>query len=136
MPLEVLGNSVSIMHKGARQLKYLNKFKHPNKAKRLVVFKRTSIPSPTPYIVQQWLRLAELARETRGMTYDEVMNYIYANIDRISGPIKPESVRRREKEARYKRADEHIEWMKEYLRRAGKGEELGMYEAGRYFERP
>ena len=120
MPLEVLGNKVSIMHKGARQLKYLNKFKHPSKAKRLVVFKRTSIPSPTPYIVQQWLRLAELATETRGMTYDEVMNHIYANIDRISGPIKPARVKEMEKEARYKRADANIAWMREYLRAGGK----------------
>jgi len=135
MPIEVLGNKVSIMHKGARQLKYVNTMKNPQKAKRLVVFKRTSIPSPTPYIVQQWLRLAELARETRGMTYDEVMHHIYDNIDRISGPIKPEEVKRKEKAARYKKADANIEWMKEYLRTGGKAEGLGYYEAGRFFER-
>ena len=135
MPLEVLGNKVSIMHKGARQLKYLNKFKHPSKAKRLVVFKRTSIPSPTPYIVQQWLRLAELAAETRGMNYDEVMNHIYANIDKISGDIVPDKVKKMRKEAQYARADANIKWMKKYLREAGKGEELAMYEAGRFFER-
>jgi len=120
MPLEVLGNKVSIMHKGARQLKYLNKFKHPSKAKRLIVFKTTSIPSPTPYIVQQWHRLATLAVETRGMNYDEVMNHIYANIDRISGDIVPDNVRRMRKEAQYARADANIRWMEEYLRRGGK----------------
>ena len=116
MPLEVLGNKVSIMHKGARQMKYVNKMKHPGKAKRLVVFKRTSIPSPTPYIVKQWLRLATLARETRGKNYDEVMNHIFRNIDRISGPVKPEAVKKAEKIQRYKRADANIAWMKEYLR--------------------
>ena len=133
MPLEVLGNKVSIMHKGARQMKYVNKLKHPNKAKRTIVFKRTSIPSPTPYIVQQWLRMAELARETRGMSYDEVMNHILNNIDKISGKIVPDEVLRERKSSRYKRADANIEWMKEYLRTGGKAEELGLYESGRFF---
>ena len=115
MPIEVLGNKVSIMHKGAKQLKYVNKMKHPNKAKRLFVFKSTSIPSPTKYIVQQWLRLSELARETRGMSYDEVMTHILSNVDKISGLIKPMEVREAEKKARYARADANIKWMKEYL---------------------
>ena len=131
MPLEVLGNKVSIMHKGAKQLKYLNKLRHPSKAKRLIVFKRTSIPSPSPYIVEQWHKLATLAVKTRGMKYDEVMNYIYANIDEISGDIVPENVKKMRKEAQYARADANIKWMEEYLKKAGKGEEL----AGRFFGR-
>lgn len=115
MPIDVLGNKVSIMHKGARQMKYVNKMKHPQKAKRLVVFKKTSIPSPTPYIVKQWHRLATLMVNTRGMNYDEVMKYLYGHIEEISGPIKPDEVKKMEKEARYKRANANIAWMENYL---------------------
>lgn len=119
MPLEVLGNKVSIYHKGKRQLKYVNKVKNPQKAERVVAFKRTSIPSRTPYIVAQWLRLATLMRNVRGKNYDEVMRYLYNNLDRISGAIKPESAKQEEKQAKYRRADENIEWMKRFLQEHG-----------------
>ena len=125
MPVNVpyLGK-ISFMRIGKRQLK----FRGPRKRnKPLFVLKTTSIPSETPYILKQWIALAERAREVRGRTYEEVMEHILAPDSPIYGAKKPASVKEAEIRARHARADANIERMKrklEEFERAGMMREL------------
>ena len=113
MPVNVpyLGR-VSFMRIGKRQLK----FRGPRKRnKPLFVLKTTSVPSETPYILEQWLALAERAVQARGKSYEEVMEHILAPDSPIYGKKKPKEVEEAEKKMRYVRADANIERMREKL---------------------
>ena len=118
MPIEVLGNEVSIMHIGRRQLK----LRGPRKAnKRLVVFKRKSVPSETKYSLQARICLSEAAMSARGGTLEDVVGAV---INRCSGKkYKPESVIRAEKEAKYRQHEANLARMKEKL--SGVGASVG-----------
>ena len=110
MPIEVLGQEVSIMHIGKRQLALRNKAKNH---KGLVVFKRKSVPSETKYILQAQLCLAKAAIEMRGHTLEEVVRNV---VMKCSGKkYLPDSVVRERKQAQYMNADTHVAEMEKKL---------------------
>ena len=106
MPIDIFGTPVSVMRIGRRQAAQ----RGPNKAnKPLMVLKRASIPSQTPYILAQQLKLAEAAIAMRGRTMEEVI----ANVRiRAVGATKPDSVKDAEKRAQYAAADANVARMR------------------------
>lgn len=110
MPLNVLGNEVSVMRIGKRQLA-LRGYRKKNKP--LVVFKRKSVPTETPYILQAQLCLARSAIEMRGHTLEEVVANVINNC--AGKQYKPDSVREQEKRMRYQQADAHVREMERKL---------------------
>ena len=120
MPIDVpyLGK-VSFMRIGKRQLKYRGIRK---RNKPLFVLKKTSIPSESPYILEQWVALARVATMARGKPYEEVMeNYFLAETlpdgqpNPMYGEKVPEEVKKKRKLKRYERADRNLKRMEERL---------------------
>ena len=123
MPLKVraLGEEVSIMRIGTRQLK----LRGPRKRnKPLMVIKSKSVPSHTPYWLQAAVALADAAIEMRGRTLEEVVTNV---INKCSGKqYLPDSVKAERKRARYVQADANVARLKKELERAEIKERMAM----------
>lgn len=71
------GDQLSIMHIGARQIA-ARSAAHKNKP--VVILKKKSIPSMTPYIAAVWAAFAEAASSAYGGTMEEVNNAVARNV--------------------------------------------------------
>lgn len=112
---------ISFMRIGKRQLRQ----RGPRKRnKPFFVLKTTSIPSETPYILEQWYKFGKAAISARGGTMEDVIAAVRRG---ATGPTKPEAVKKAEREARWAAADANMARIEEKLRERGTEAYFGKY---------
>lgn len=110
MAVVPMGGSLVLMQGFARQKAVA---RNPRKKARMVHWRRYVVPSETKYSLPARIAIAEAAIEMRGRTFEEVVANV---VTKCSGKeYKPEDVKRREKEARYRAADANLAKMRAKL---------------------